>query len=68
MLVNVIRAVSIGLLACAACASAPAQARLTQAAPDFTLVDTEGRAVSLRALVAHGPVILAFFPAAFTYG
>jgi len=37
-------------------------------APDFTLPDTEGKPVSLRALLAKGPVILAFFPKAFTPG
>jgi peroxiredoxin Q/BCP len=37
-------------------------------APDFTLSDTEGKPVALRELLAHGPVILAFFPKAFTAG
>jgi hypothetical protein len=55
------------IIATAACA-APARSRLAEPAPDFTLRDTEGREVSLHALVSHGPVILAFFPHAFTYG
>ena len=37
-------------------------------APDFEAVDTEGQAVHLRALAAEGPVIVAFFPRAFTPG
>jgi peroxiredoxin Q/BCP len=37
-------------------------------APDFTLPDTEGNTVSLSALLRNGPVILAFYPKAFTPG
>ena len=37
-------------------------------APDFTLLDTEGQAVALKALLQQGPVILAFYPRAFTGG
>ena len=37
-------------------------------APDFTLPDTDGRPVTLSALLARGPVILAFFTKAFTPG
>ncbi len=37
-------------------------------APDFTLPDTEGRPVTLSKLLQTGPVILAFFPKAFTPG
>jgi peroxiredoxin Q/BCP len=37
-------------------------------APDFTLPDTEGRQVSLSALLQKGPVILAFYVKAFTPG
>jgi peroxiredoxin len=39
-----------------------------QTAPDFVLDDSEGRPVSLAALRAEGPVVLAFFPRAFTGG
>jgi len=39
-----------------------------QKAPDFTLNDTEGHPVALHDLVKSGPVILAFFPKAFTGG
>lgn len=37
-------------------------------APDFTLPSTEGGAVHLEALVGKSPIVLAFFPAAFTGG
>jgi peroxiredoxin Q/BCP len=37
-------------------------------APSFTLPDTSGQQVSLPSLLARGPVILAFFPKAFTPG
>jgi peroxiredoxin Q/BCP len=35
-------------------------------APDFTLPDTEGKPVTLSKLLEQGPVILAFYPKAFT--
>jgi len=37
-------------------------------APDFTLEDTEGHAVTLSAMLQHGPVILAFYVKSFTPG
>ena len=37
-------------------------------APDFTLPDTDGRPVTLSHLLEKGPVILAFYPKAFTPG
>jgi peroxiredoxin Q/BCP len=37
-------------------------------APDFTLPDTENRAVTLSRLLEKGPVILAFYVKAFTPG
>jgi len=37
-------------------------------APAFSLPDTSGRTVSLGSLLEKGPVILAFFPKAFTPG
>jgi peroxiredoxin len=39
-----------------------------QQAPAFTLTDTEGQPVALQQLIAGGPVLLAFFPRAFTGG
>ena len=36
-------------------------ARVGQPAPDFTLPDVEGRPVSLKALLARGPVVLSFY-------
>ncbi len=37
-------------------------------APDFTLPDTSGSPVALSKLLESGPVILAFYPKAFTSG
>jgi peroxiredoxin len=37
-------------------------------APDFTAVDTDGVTHHLEEMVKHGPVIVAFFPKAFTGG
>jgi peroxiredoxin Q/BCP len=37
-------------------------------APDFTLPDTAGSPVTLSKLLQAGPVILAFYPKAFTPG
>ena len=37
-------------------------------APGFTATDTDGNAHTLSTLREKGPVILAFFPAAFTPG
>ncbi len=37
-------------------------------APDFTVKDTEGTELTLSKLVERGPVVLAFFPKAFTPG
>src|SRR5512138_221238 len=37
-------------------------------APDFTLPDTHGAPVTLSRLLEKGPVILAFYPKAFTPG
>lgn len=37
-------------------------------APDFTVTSVDGEELHLDALVKDGPVILAFFPKAFTSG
>lgn len=37
-------------------------------APDFTLQDTTGSKVTLSQMLEKGPVIVAFFPKAFTPG
>ena len=42
--------------------------QIGQKAPDFTAVDTQGNTIQLSQLVKKGPVILAFFPKAFTPG
>jgi hypothetical protein len=59
-------------LAAAGCGTAPIVAARKQDArahaPDFTLSDTEGRSVALHDLLRRGPVILVFFPKAFTFG
>lgn len=39
-----------------------------QKAPEFDVTDTEGKRLVLKELLGSGPVILAFFPAAFTPG
>jgi peroxiredoxin Q/BCP len=36
--------------------------------PDFTLLDEQGEERSLSSLVANGPVVLFFYPAAMTKG
>ena len=35
-------------------------------APDFTLMNQDRQAVTLSTALANGPVVLAFFPAAFS--
>ena len=37
-------------------------------APDFSALDTEGKRYHLDSLVVQGPVVVAFFPKAFTSG
>ena len=37
-------------------------------APDFTVTDTAGNSLTLSKMVEKGPVLLAFFPKAFTGG
>jgi len=37
-------------------------------APDFTAKDSDGKSVTLSQMVKEGPVIVAFFPKAFTGG
>ena len=49
-------------------ALALATLKVGDAAPDFTATDSAGAAVSLAALRAQGPVVLAFFPKPFTPG
>ena len=39
-----------------------------EVAPDFTVKDTDGHELTLSKLVEHGPVVLAFFPKAFSGG
>jgi len=37
-------------------------------APDFTVTDVDGATHALSAMVERGPVVLAFYPKAFTGG
>ena len=39
-----------------------------EVAPDFTVTDVDGAELTLSSLVERGPVVLAFFPKAFTPG
>ena len=39
-----------------------------ETAPDFTVMDTDGKKHTLSEMVKRGPVIVAFFPKAFTGG
>jgi peroxiredoxin Q/BCP len=42
--------------------------KVGESAPDFTLPDQDGNPVTLSAVLKNGPVILAFYPKAFTPG
>ena len=42
--------------------------KVGEVAPDFIAWDTDGNKLSLAELVKAGPVVLAFFPKAFTGG
>jgi peroxiredoxin Q/BCP len=52
----------------AALLGASASLKVGDKAPDFTLPGTDGQPVILSRLLERGPVILAFFPKAFTPG
>lgn len=47
---------------------AGASPKVGDTAPDFTAVDTDGKSVTLSTALKEGPVLLAFFPKAFTPG
>ncbi len=64
---RLVPALAVLLLSFAACA-APAPVKVGEKAPDFTLPSTDGTKVTLSKLLAKGPVILAFYPKAFTMG
>jgi len=53
------------LVAALAVSSAP---KVGDVAPDFSAKDTDGNTVTLSKMFESGPVILAFFPKAFTPG
>jgi peroxiredoxin len=56
---------ALSLVAALAVASAP---KVGDVAPDFTAKDSAGNSVTLSTMLKDGPVILAFFPKAFTPG
>lgn len=60
-------AASLLVLSAATACAGPAAATVGATAPDFTLASTDGEQ-KLSALLKKGPVILAFFPKAFTGG
>jgi peroxiredoxin len=45
-----------------------ASPQVGEVAPDFTVTDVDGVELRLSNLVERGPVVLAFFPKAFTPG
>jgi peroxiredoxin Q/BCP len=45
-----------------------ASPKLGELAPDFTVTDVDGVVLTLSKLVEQGPVVLAFYPKAFTPG
>jgi thioredoxin-dependent peroxiredoxin len=51
-----------------AAGAAPRPLRAGDRAPDFTLRDSEGAERTLSQALTEGPVLLAFYPRAFTYG
>jgi thioredoxin-dependent peroxiredoxin len=56
---------ALSLVAALVVASAP---KVGDVAPDFTATDTDGNSITLSTMLKDGPVILAFFPKAFTPG
>ena len=59
------RVLALGLVTGLLAAATP---KVGDVAPDFTTTDTDGKTLTLSRLVQEGPVILAFFPKAFTGG
>jgi thioredoxin-dependent peroxiredoxin len=55
----------LSLLTLLAVAATP---NVGEVAPDFTVKDLDGTELTLSKLVDRGPVVLAFFPKAFTPG
>ncbi len=47
---------------------AGATPQVGEVAPDFTVKDVEGNELTLSKLVERGPVVVAFYPKAFTGG
>jgi peroxiredoxin len=56
---------ALPLMAALALGTAP---KVGDLAPDFTAKDTDGNTVTLSTMLKDGPVVLAFFPKAFTPG
>lgn len=57
--------IPFGLLAAAALAAPP---QVGDLAPELTATDEDGKTVSLSAMLKDGPLILAFYPKAFSPG
>lgn len=55
----------LGLLTMALLSAPP---KVGDVVPDFTATDTDGKVHNLTELLKEGPVIVAFFPKAFTPG
>jgi len=58
----------IALSAVAAALVMASTPKVGDPAPDFSAKDTDGNTVTLSTMLKDGPVILAFFPKAFTPG
>jgi peroxiredoxin Q/BCP len=56
------------MLALVVSALMAAQPAVGDVAPDFTVTDVDGAVLRLSSLVEQGPVVMAFFPKAFTPG
>ncbi len=61
-------ALVVAALSVSAAAQSPAPLKVGDLAPDFTLTGTDGKTYSLAEFRGRKPVVLAWFPKAFTAG